>query len=160
MKSQLKSFGYAFRGIGSALKEEGHLRFHLVAAVYVIALSFFYQLSAVKWAVVLILIALIIFAELINTAIEKLCDLITGEYDLRIKFIKDVSAAAVLVLSFAAVATAFIFYFDVDKIKSLCLYFFNNPILLILLIVSIIISVVFIWAGPTGIKKFFSKKSA
>lgn len=158
MKKQLNSFKYAFIGIWHALKEEGHLRFHLAAAVYVIALSFYYKLSAAKWAVIIILIALIIFAELINTAIERVCDLVKTEFDPRIKYIKDISAAAVLILSIAAIAVAFIFYFDLNKIQGLFLYLLNNPIVLILLIISIIISVVFIWAGPTGIKK--KKKSA
>lgn len=149
MKKQLKSFKHAFNGIWSAIKEEGHLRFHLIAAFYVILFGFYFKLSAVKWAVILILITLIISCELINTAIERICDLITKDFDTRIKYIKDISAAAVLVLSASAIAAAFLFFFNLNKIQSLCLYLLNNPIVLILFIISLIISVVFIWAGPT-----------
>ncbi len=158
MKKQLKSFGYAFRGIWSAIEEEGHLRFHLIAAVYAIALGFYFNLSAVKWAVLIILIGLVFSSELINTAFERVCDLTKTDFDPRIKFIKDISAAAVLILSICAIAVAFLFFFDLNKIKALFLSLLNNPILLILLIISIIISVVFIWAGPTGKNK--DKKSA
>ena len=144
MKKQLKSFKAAFAGIGNAIKSEGHLRFHLVAAFYVIIFSFFYDLSKAQWAVLLLLIGAIIAAELFNTAVENMCDLVTKEYNERIKTAKDVSAAAVLVLSFAAAAVAFIFYFDLDRIWYIALYFTARPWLLILFVFSLIISVVFI----------------
>lgn len=162
MKIQLKSFKNAFSGFFSALKEEGHLRFHFVAAVYVIIFSFWFNLSALKWAVILLLISGIIAAELFNTAIENLSDRITEEYDEKIKIAKDTGAAAVLILSVSAVIIAFIFFFDLEKIYALAFYLLRNPLLLILFIISLIISIVFILAGPKGIKRFFtkSKKSA
>ena len=112
MKKQLKSFKAAFAGIWSAVKSEAHLRFHLVAACYVIAFSFFYELSKAQWAVLLLLIGAVIAAELFNTALENVCDLVTKERDEHIKIAKDASAAAVLVLSIAAVVVAFVFFFD------------------------------------------------
>lgn len=157
MKKQIKSFKNAFSGIFSALKEESHLRFHFVAAFYVIVFSFWFNLSALKWAVVLLLISGIIGAELFNTAIENLSDRITGEYDEKIKIAKDTGAAAVLVMSVSAIIVAFLFYFDLEKIYALAFYLLQNPLLLILFIISLIISVVFISAGPTGIKRFFTK---
>ena len=151
MKKQLKSFKAAFVGILSAIKSEGHLRFHLVAAFYVIVFSFFYNLSKAQWAVVLLLIGAIIAAEFFNTAIENVCDLVTKEYNERIKIAKDVSAAAVLVLSIVAVAAAFIFYFDLQRIQFIAMFFLARPWLLILFVISLIMSVVFIG-------KFKSKK--
>ena len=144
MKKQLKSFKAAFVGIGNAVKSEGHLRFLLVAAFYVIVFSFFYDLSKAQWAVVLLLIGAIIAAEFFNTAVENVCDLVTKEYNKRVKTAKDVSAAAVLVLSIAAVVVAFIFYFDLDRIQYIAMYFIARPWLLILFVISLIISVVFI----------------
>lgn len=157
MRKQVKRFFCAFNGIWLALKEESHLRFHFIAAIYVIVFSFFFNLDAVKWAVVLLLIAAVISAELFNTALERLGDRITSEYDGNIKFAKDVSAAAVLILSISAVAVAFLFYFDIKKIAGIAFYILNNPWLLILFILSIIISIVFILVGPLGIKQFFRK---
>lgn len=144
MKKQLKSFKAAFVGIWSAVRSEGHLRFHLVAACYVIAFSFFYDLSKAQWAVILLLISAIIAAELFNTAVENICDLVTKEQNEHIRIAKDVSAAAVLVLSFAAVITAFLFYFDIARIQYIAMYFISRPWLLILFVLSLIISVVFI----------------
>lgn len=153
MKKQLKSFGYAFYGIFSALKEEGHLRFHFVAAVYVIVFSFFFDLSAAEFAAVLLIIGAVISAELFNTSVERLSDKITTDFDVDIKFIKDVCAGAVLVLAAAAVAIAFTVFFKPDKIKAISLHIINNPLLLILFILSLIISVAFIWLMPKGIHK-------
>jgi diacylglycerol kinase (ATP) len=157
VKKQVKSFSYAFYGVWTALKTEGHLRFHFVAAVYVIIFSFLYKLSAEKFAVVSLIIAGVIGAELFNTALERLCDTVTAEYDKNIKFVKDLSAAAVLVFAAAAVAVAFLFYFDLKKISEIAGNIIGTSPLLILFILSIIISVVFIAAGPIGIKKFFNK---
>lgn len=153
MRKQPRSFKAAFEGFFGAVKSEGHLRFHLVAAVYVIAFSFFYDMSPLRWAVVLILIALIISAELINSAIESVCDRITGDFDLKIKAAKDMSAAAVLVLSVAAVAAAFLLYFDLERLGFIFNFFLKNPPLLILFIISLIISVVFISGRMTKTKK-------
>ena len=144
MKKQLKSFKAAFVGIYNAVKSEGHLRFHLVAAFYVIVFSLFYDLSKAQWSILLLLIGAIIAAELFNTAVENVCDLVTKDYDRHIKNAKDCSAAAVLVLSAAAVVVAFIFYFDIAKIQYIIQFFISRVWLLILFVFSLIISVVFI----------------
>lgn len=153
MKKQLKSFAHAFNGVWLALKEESHLRFHFVAALYVIVFSFGFDLSAVQWVIVLLLIAGVIGAELFNTALERLSDKVTLEYDKDIKYVKDLSAAAVLIFSAAAIVTAFLFYFNLDKISKIYVFIIGRPWLLILFIVSLIISIAFICIGPTGIKK-------
>ena len=147
MKKQLKSFGFAIRGFVGAVCDEGHLRFHLVAAVYVLVFSLFYHFSAVQTAVLVILIALVIAAELFNTAIEKACDAITKEQNEHIKRAKDISAGAVLVLSVAAVIVAVIFFWDIEVIKSIFAYFAANIHMLIILIISAVLSTLFVIFG-------------
>ena len=144
MKKQLKSFGAAFAGIYRAIRSEAHLRFHIVAAFYVVYIGQFYGFSAVQWAVLAVLIGAVIAAELFNTAVESLCDRVTEDYDPRVKAAKDCSAAAVLVLSIAAVAVAFLFFFDLDRIYAVLMFFASRVWLLILFVLSLIISVVFI----------------
>ena len=114
------------------------MRFQLVAAVYVIVFSFFFDLSVTEFAVVALIIGAVISAELINTALERLCDRVTTEFDTNIKYIKDVCAAAVLVLAAAAIAVAFLIFFDIKKITAIALNIINNPLLLILFILSLI----------------------
>jgi hypothetical protein len=63
----------------------------------------------------------------------------------------------VLVLAAAAIAVAFLIFFDIKKITAIALNIINNPLLLILFILSLIISVVFIWLGPIGIKQLITK---
>ena len=147
MKKQLKSFGFAIRGFVGAVCDEGHLRFHLVAAVYVLVFSLFYHFSAVQTAVLVILIALVIAAELFNTAIEKACDAITKEQNEHIKRAKDISAGAVLVMSVAAVIVAVIFFWDIEVIKSIFAYFAANIHMLIILIISAVLSTLFVIFG-------------
>ena len=147
MKKQLKSFGFAIRGFVGAVCDEGHLRFHLVAAVYVLVFSLFYHFSAVQTAVLVILIALVIAAELFNTAIEKACDAITKEQNEHIKRAKDISAGAVLVMSVAAVIVAVIFFWDIVVIKSIFAYFAANIHMLIILIISAVLSTLFVIFG-------------
>ena len=147
MKKQLKSFGFAIRGFVGAVCDEGHLRFHLVAAVYVLVFSLFYHFSAAQTAVLVILIALVIAAELFNTAIEKACDAITKEQNENIKRAKDISAGAVLVMSVAAVIVAVIFFWDIEVIKSIFAYFAANIHMLIILIISAVLSTLFVIFG-------------
>lgn len=147
MKKQLKSFGFAIRGFVGAVCDEGHLRFHLVAAVYVLVFSLFYHFSAVQTALLVILIALVIAAELFNTAIEKACDAITKEQNEHIKRAKDISAGAVLVMSVAAVIVAVSFFWDIEVIKSIFAYFAANIHMLIILIISAVLSTLFVIFG-------------
>lgn len=157
MKKQLKSFGCAIKGFFGAVCSEGHLRFHLVAAVYVLVFSSFYNFSAAKWAVLIILIALVIAAELVNTAIEDTCDAVTTEQNEHIRRAKDMAAGAVLVLSIAAAAIAVIFFWNLEVIKNVFVYFSQNTPMLILLIISAVVSVLFIAISPAKIIKKFKK---
>lgn len=157
MKKQLKSFGCAIKGFFGAVCSEGHLRFHLVAAVYVLVFSSFYNFSAAQLAVLIILIALGIAAELVNTAIENTCDAVTTEQNEHIRRAKDMAAGAVLVLSIAAAAIAVIFFWNLEVIKNVFVYFSQNTPMLILLIISAVVSVLFIAISPAKIIKKFKK---
>ena len=145
MKKQIKSFKSAFRGFCFAIKSESHMRFHLVATFYAFVFGCFYDFSAAKWALLAVLCALVIALEMVNTCVEKLCDL-------SVKIIKDIAAAAVLAVSFPAVFTAVLFFLDFEIIGKIFSYFANNPVMFVLLILSAVISAVFVCAGPVKIK--------
>lgn len=106
----IKSFQYALEGFLSAVRSEANLRFHIAATVTVIALGFWLHLAAVEWCIVVLCIGAVFGIELINTSIEQLCNHVTAEEHPSIKRIKDISAAAVLLVSMAsAVAGGVIF---------------------------------------------------
>ena len=158
MKKQLKSFGCAIKGFCGAVCDEGHLRFHLVAAVYVLVFSLFYHFSAAQTAVLVILIASVIAAELFNTAIENVCDLVTKERSYYVRLAKDISAAAVLVLSIAAIAVAVVFFWNAAALAAMFGFFAANPLLAALLLLSAVFAVIFVVTGPGKIRERISKK--
>lgn len=101
----LKSFVHAFNGIACASSER-NVRFHLVATAGVLALAYLLQLSTSEWALTLSAIVLVLITEFINTCIEMLCDLITSDYSIPIKQIKDIAAASVVLSAVYALAIA------------------------------------------------------
>lgn len=145
MKHQIKSFSYAFKGIWYCLIHEGHFRFHLVAAAYVLFFGIrFYALSATQWSVLAVLMALVLALEIVNTAIERLCDKVKKSYDDLIRIAKDVSAGAVLVSAFAAVVVAVLTFWDLQKFSEIFGYYITHIPHLIALIVSAVAAVLFI----------------
>ena len=109
-RSIFQSFGDAFRGLFCVIKRERNFRIHICMAVYVIYFSIVASVEIAALSDFLICFGLVFSLELVNTAIEKLCDVVTEEWDDRIKAIKDISAAAVLVSAvFAAVVGLFVF---------------------------------------------------
>lgn len=105
-----KRFLDAWAGIVVAVKEEAHMKIHLLAAFVAVSLAFMFRLSVQEWLVLLVVIALVISLELINTAIERAVDLVTEEFHPLAKAAKDIAAGAVLVAAvIAAIVGAIIF---------------------------------------------------
>ena len=95
----MKFFLYALAGIVEAIKTERNVKIHLLATVIVIILGLYYKVSVVEWTILLLCIGSVISLEMLNTAIEKLCDLVMPEYNEVIKKVKDIAAGAVLFIS-------------------------------------------------------------
>ena len=110
LMQQLRAFGYALNGIGLFFCKERHAKIHAIAALFIITLSFYLHITSSEWLWVLLCITLVIVSEMINTAIERLCNKLTIELDPDIKIIKDVSAGFVLISSLFAVAVAAIIF--------------------------------------------------
>jgi diacylglycerol kinase len=115
----LKSFGYAFKGIYFVLMEEQNMRIHVLAIAVVTIAGIFFELTALEWTVIALSIGGVIMAELMNTAIELLVDIVSPEFNKRAGEIKDISAAGVLVA--AIVATVVAVYVFGNKIFNLLL---------------------------------------
>ncbi len=105
----LRSFRHAIRGLGFLL-EENNTKFHLLASVIVLSVGFYTKLTSIEWSIILIQIGLVIAAETFNTAIEKLCDFVSPEHQPLIGKVKDLSAAAVLIVSGVAVIVGIIIF--------------------------------------------------
>ena len=95
--------GFAISGLRYAIAREKSLRFQLMAVLAVCVLLLFLQPALYWWAIIFVVIAMILAAEMFNTAIEGLCDYVQPENDDKIKNIKDVAAGAVLITSVGAI---------------------------------------------------------
>ncbi|GAB7386324.1 hypothetical protein BSNK01_01590 [Bacillaceae bacterium] len=98
-----RSFRHAADGLRSALQTERNLRIHLAAAAVVLALGALLSLPARDFALILFAIALVIVTELVNTAVERTVDLVTGEFHELAKSAKDIAAGAVFAAALFAV---------------------------------------------------------
>jgi diacylglycerol kinase len=100
---RLKSFVYAWSGIKQVFRSEHNMWIHLSLAVVAIALAIFVKINKGEWVALVLVMALVVMAELFNTAIEKTMDFISKEKHPQIKQIKDIAAGAVLVAATAAI---------------------------------------------------------
>jgi diacylglycerol kinase len=103
-------FRFAFKGLRLFFSSERNGRIQGIIALLVIGAGFFFSVSPLEWLAVLLCIAAVLCLEMVNSAIEKVCNLISMEYHPEIKIIKDISAAAVLLASIvSAICAAIIF---------------------------------------------------
>lgn len=97
-----ESFGYAVAGLVAAVFAERNIKVQLLAGAAAVVAGFALELDALSWALIVLCIGIVLFAELVNTAIEAVVDLATREIHPLAKLAKDVAAASVLVLSITA----------------------------------------------------------
>jgi len=100
----------AFQGIWTLIHNERNFRFHLLATLTVIIACFFFNVEKSEWLAVFLCIGLVLSVEALNTSIEYICDLVYPERHPKVKMIKDVSAAAVLLAAIIALITGCIIF--------------------------------------------------
>jgi len=106
-----KSFGYAFAGLATLFRTQAHAWIHLIAALIVISLAFYFGVSRTEWCILLLCITLVFAAEAFNTAVEFLTDLASPNIHPLAKYTKDTAAAAVLICSIgAAIVGSLVFW--------------------------------------------------
>lgn len=102
-KRLFNSFKYAFNGFKSAFKTEQNLEIHILISIVVVIMGFIFKISLIEWCICLSLFALVIGAELMNTALEHTIDLLEPHYNESAKIVKDTSASFVLVFAILSV---------------------------------------------------------
>ena len=110
ISKRLKSFSYAFRGIGTMFSAGGNAFAHAFATVCVVAAGLIFHLSKFEWIAVVFAIGIVLAAETFNTAIEELADKVSPEYDQAIGKVKDMAAGAVLWCAIAAAVVGLIVF--------------------------------------------------
>ncbi len=105
-----RKFGNAAKGLVVMIREEKSLWVHLFATVIVIAMGIIFKLDRFEWSIIILTISLVIGFEILNTAIEYLVDIVSFEYNVKAKKIKDVAAMATLIVTIAAIIIGLIIF--------------------------------------------------
>ncbi|CAM3049050.1 diacylglycerol kinase family protein [Chryseobacterium flavum] len=107
-----KSFLNAFHGVFLMIRAERNFQIELLAFFVNLFLIFYLKLSSTDAIFILIVSFAVLSAEIFNTAIEKICDIIQPDFDKRIGFIKDIAAGGVLLTAIASVIVGIIVYWN------------------------------------------------
>lgn len=109
-KKQLRSFGYAWKGIRSCVGKEQNLSFHLITTVCVVTAGWCFCITRGEWIAIVLCIGMVIAAELFNSAIEQLVDFVSPQHHPVAGQVKDIAAGAVLVCALAAIVVGLIIF--------------------------------------------------
>ena len=109
-KNFWESFKCAINGVKYVFSSQRNIIIQVIFGIIAIVLGFIFKISFFEWLMLSITIALVIFAEFINTAIETTVDLITEEYNEKAKIIKDVAAGAVLITALNSIVVGLIIF--------------------------------------------------
>lgn len=110
IKARLASFKNAWRGVTVFIRQEHNAWIHCTITVLVIIAGLLFHISTAEWIAVFFAIGLVLAAEAVNSAIERLSDVVQPEKDERIRDIKDISAGAVLVCAITAAIIGIIIF--------------------------------------------------
>jgi diacylglycerol kinase len=99
MKSFFQSFGFAMKGIATALRTERNFKIQFATGLLVITAGLYYNIAVSEWYIVLLAIASVLSLELMNSAMENVVNLVTKEHNPLAGKIKDFAAGAVLIVS-------------------------------------------------------------
>lgn len=101
--SFLKTLGFAWQGIWYALVSQRNMKIHVLAAFLVFVSGWFLQLDRIEWVLIIFAISLVWVAEIINTSLEEIVDLVSPGYNAKAGQAKNLGAAAVLMTAINAV---------------------------------------------------------
>ena len=108
LRGRLRSIKFALRGMWLLITTEDSIKAQLFFAVIATGLGLYFNISSTEWMLQSIIIGLVLVAEALNTAVEKVADFVHPDYHKKIGFIKDIAAGAA---SFAAITSLIVAYF-------------------------------------------------
>ena len=106
----IKSFQYAIRGLVKVFREEQNLRVQTLAGIFAFVLAWYFQVTAVEWCLLIIVSALVLLMEIVNSAIERVADVLKPRIHTYVKEVKDIMAAAVMLASGLAIVVGLIIF--------------------------------------------------
>ncbi|MBQ8144961.1 MAG: diacylglycerol kinase family protein [Butyricicoccus sp.] len=139
------SFACAIRGVLYCIGNERNLRIHITAALYVSAFAALGEIEPLGCALLALCFGMMISAELMNTAIERLGDRASPDFDRLVRDAKDVAAGGVLVCALACVVVGYLLFLPTGALSAALAALFDKIWRLMLLILSIPAAVLFIF---------------
>ena len=117
----IRSIGFAWNGCKACFHTQNNFRIHIIVGSLALLLGAVLHISNGEWIALILCIGSVLILEIINTAIEKLCDLVEKDHHPEIKFIKDVAAGAVLISALVSICIVVINYIPwlIPLLKSL-----------------------------------------
>ena len=110
MRKLVRSFGYAWQGLKRAAHHQRNLRIHLGCSFLVVAAGMWFGISVLEWCLLAIAMGMVISAELFNSALEELTDGVSPEKRTWAGHVKDMAAAAVMIIALAALAVGLLIF--------------------------------------------------
>lgn len=110
MNKFIRGFAYALNGICHAAATQLNFRVHLVCALVAVCAGYALHISNDEWLWIIFCIGMVLVAELFNTAIEFLTDLVSPEYNKKAGLVKDMAAGAVLITAIAALTIGLVIF--------------------------------------------------
>lgn len=110
MSKFIRGFGFAGKGLYYTFKTQVNFKFHCGAAIVVALCGWYFSLSQTEWLWILVATGIVLVAELLNTAIEALVDLVSPAYHKNAGIAKDTAAAAVLIAAIVAALIGLIIF--------------------------------------------------
>ena len=148
LRRQAASFAAAGRGVWRIIREESHLRFHLIAAAYVLYFSRWFAFSRGEYAAIFAVIGLVIGLECVNTALERLSDRVCPVFDPAIGQVKDIAACAVVLAAFSAVGAGVCLFWQPDAWLAVWRDHVGQPVRLALFLLSAAVAAWFVCTWP------------
>jgi len=109
-KRLIKSFRYAIKGLSKIFYEEQNLRVQSFFGLFALLLAYYFKITQIEWIVLILTISLVVLMEIINSAVERVADILKPRIDEYVKEIKDITAAAVMFASVVSVIIGIIIF--------------------------------------------------
>jgi diacylglycerol kinase (ATP) len=111
LRQWLKSANFAIEGILQAAKTQRHLRYHFFSSAIILLLSFILGISRMEFLIIALSVIAVLLAEMFNTAIESIVDIVSPEHNESARIAKDIAAGAVLITAFGVAVIGYIILF-------------------------------------------------
>jgi len=116
LRAWLKSANHAIEGILHGARTQRHLRYHFISAAAVLFFSYMVGVSKAELVIIALAVILVLAAEMMNSAIEAVVDILSPEYSEKAGIAKDIAAGAVLITAFGAAVLGYVVLFPYVKI--------------------------------------------